>query len=69
MVTLVDGMQVPFTVTADKATVDHQLNLFWDPETVKYLRADLENALKREQTYREEADPPVLTSQERTRRS
>jgi uncharacterized protein (TIGR02268 family) len=54
VVTLVDGTQVPFTVTADKATVDHQLNLFWDPETVKWLRADLENALKREQSYREE---------------
>ncbi|WP_225414253.1 DUF2381 family protein [Stigmatella hybrida] len=54
VVTLVDGTQIPFTVTADKATVDHQVNLFWDPETVKYLRADLENALKREQSYREE---------------
>ena len=54
VVTLVDGTQVPFTVTADKATVDHQVNLLGDPETVKYLRADLENALKREQTYREE---------------
>ncbi len=54
VVTLVDGTQVPFTVTADKAAVDHQLNLFWDPATTKYLRADLENALKREQGYREE---------------
>jgi uncharacterized protein (TIGR02268 family) len=54
VVTLVDETQVPFTVTADKATVDHQLNLFWDPETVKYLRADLANALHRERTYREE---------------
>ncbi|MFL5350806.1 MAG: DUF2381 family protein [Hyalangium sp.] len=54
VVTLVDGTQVPFTVTADKATVDHQVNLFWDPETMKYLRADLDNALKREQGYREE---------------
>ncbi len=48
VVTLVDGTQVPITVTADKDRVDHQVNLFWDPETVKYLRADLENALGRE---------------------
>jgi uncharacterized protein (TIGR02268 family) len=54
VVTLVDGTQVPFTVTADKATVDHQVNLFWDPETTRYLRADLENALGRERRYREE---------------
>ena len=54
VVTLVDGTQVPITVTADKDTVDHQVNLFWDPETVKYLRADLESALGRERYYREE---------------
>lgn len=54
VVTLADGTQIPFTVTADKETVDHQVNLFWDPETVKYLRADLENALSRERHYREE---------------
>jgi uncharacterized protein (TIGR02268 family) len=56
VVTLVDGTQVPITVTADKANVDHQVNLFWDPETVKYLRADLENAARRERRYREEND-------------
>jgi uncharacterized protein (TIGR02268 family) len=56
VVTLVDGTQVPFTVTADKATVDHQVNLFWDPETVKYIRADLENALGRERIYREKIE-------------
>jgi uncharacterized protein (TIGR02268 family) len=54
VVTLVDGTQVPITVTADKDNVDHQVNLFWDPETVKYLRADLKNALWREERYREE---------------
>jgi len=54
VVTLVDGTQVPITVTADKDTVDHQVNFFWDPETMKYLRADLENALWRERRYREE---------------
>lgn len=54
VVTLVDGTQVPFTVTADKENVDHQVNLFWATETVKYLRADLENALWRERLYREE---------------
>lgn len=56
VVTLVDGTQVPFTVTADKATVDHQVNLFWDPETTRYLRVDLENALGRERRYREESE-------------
>ncbi|MFL5346195.1 MAG: DUF2381 family protein [Hyalangium sp.] len=54
VVTLVDGTQVPITVTADKDNVDHQVNLFWNPETVKYLRADLESALGRERRYREE---------------
>jgi hypothetical protein len=47
VVTLVDGTQVPFTVTADKATVDHQLNLFWDPETVKYWKQSPGNAGQR----------------------
>ncbi|WP_225408614.1 DUF2381 family protein [Stigmatella hybrida] len=54
VVTLVDGTQVPITVTADKDNVDHQVNMVWDPESVKYLRANLENALWREQRYREE---------------
>jgi uncharacterized protein (TIGR02268 family) len=54
VVTLVDGTQVPITVTADKDNVDHQVNLFWDPETVQYLQADLKNALWREEHYREE---------------
>ncbi|MFL5344227.1 MAG: DUF2381 family protein [Hyalangium sp.] len=56
VVTLVDGTQVPITVTADKDTMDHQVNFFWDPETVRYLRADLENALGRERRYREESE-------------
>jgi hypothetical protein len=56
VVTLVDGTQVPFTVTADKATVDHQVNLFWDPETTKYLRAGLEDALGRERVYRQKIE-------------
>jgi hypothetical protein len=54
VVTLVDGTQVPITVTADKDNVDHQVNLVWDPETMKYLRANLENALWREDLYRKE---------------
>jgi uncharacterized protein (TIGR02268 family) len=56
VVTLVDGRQVPITVTAKKDSVDHQVNLFLDPETEKYLRADLENALWRERIYQKEND-------------
>jgi len=57
VVTLVDGTQVPFTVqAAEKERVDHQVNLFWDRESDKYLRASLDNALWRERLYREKAD-------------
>jgi hypothetical protein len=55
VVTLVDGTQVPFTIqAADEGQVDHQVNLFWDRESDKYLRADLKNALWRERLYLEE---------------
>jgi Protein of unknown function (DUF2381) len=44
VVTLVDGTQIPITVTADKDNVDHQVNLFWDPETVKGCGSDPDHA-------------------------
>lgn len=57
VVTLVDGTQLPFTVqAAEKYRVDHQVNLFWDRESDKYLRASLENALWRERLYRKRAE-------------
>jgi len=57
VVALVDGSQLPFTIQAarDKERVDHQVNLFWDYESEKYLRASLDNALSRERMYREQA--------------
>lgn len=57
VVTFMDGTQVPFTVQAagDQARVDHQVNLFWDYDSEKYLRASLDNALSRERMYREQA--------------
>lgn len=57
VVTLMDGTQLPFTVQAagDKARVDHQVNLFWDHDSERYLRASLDNALSRERMYREQA--------------
>jgi len=55
VVTLVDGTQVPFTVqAAEEARVDHQVNLYWDRESDKYLRASLENARWQARLYQEE---------------
>jgi uncharacterized protein (TIGR02268 family) len=56
VVTLKDGTQLPFIVTAKEERVDHQVNLFWDHESDKYLRASLTNALLDAQFYREKAD-------------
>jgi hypothetical protein len=57
VVTLVDGTQVPFTIqTPRDARVDHQVNLYWDRESDKYLRASLENARRQEKFYREIAE-------------
>lgn len=56
LVTLEDGTEVPFTVTAREGAVDHQVNVYPDPDTPSALRASLARARSRERHYREEAE-------------
>ena len=56
VVTMMNGKQWPFTLTAEKASVDHQVNLLWDRDNDRYLRASLANALVRERLYREKVE-------------
>ncbi|WP_224244408.1 DUF2381 family protein [Hyalangium gracile] len=53
VVTMVDGTQWPFTVTADNASVDHQVNLLRDRDHDRYMRASLAEARVMERIYRE----------------
>jgi uncharacterized protein (TIGR02268 family) len=56
VVTMVDGQQLPFTVTAEKARVDHQVNLLWDRDNDRYLRASLVEARIRERLSLEKVE-------------
>jgi uncharacterized protein (TIGR02268 family) len=56
VVTLVDGTQLPFTITAEKAAVDHQVNLLRDRDNDRYLRASLTHALVRERIYQKQVE-------------
>lgn len=53
VVTMVDGTQWPFIVTAGEASVDHQVNLVWDRDSDRFLRASLVDARVKERFYRE----------------
>jgi uncharacterized protein (TIGR02268 family) len=54
MVTLTNGTELPFIVTAREDRVDHQVNVFLDLETTDAMRAALADSRVRELTLREE---------------
>jgi hypothetical protein len=54
LVTLADGKELPFTVTAREGRVDHQVNVFLDLETPEAARRRLADAYVRERTLEEE---------------
>ncbi|HYO56549.1 MAG TPA: DUF2381 family protein [Archangium sp.] len=54
LVTLADGKELPFTVTAREGRFDHQVNVFPDLETAKALRARLADAHSRERILEKE---------------
>jgi hypothetical protein len=54
VVTLQDGREVPFTITAMEGRFDHQVNVFLDGETPEALRKRLEDAHVREKTLKDE---------------
>jgi uncharacterized protein (TIGR02268 family) len=56
VVTMADGTQWPFTVTAGKASVDHQVNLLVDRDSDRFLRASLIDSRVRERIYREKVE-------------
>jgi len=58
VVTLVDGTQIPFTVTSHRLTatermVDQQVNVFFDPREYEAVLTALNNSLEREDELRE----------------
>jgi hypothetical protein len=53
-VTLEDGKELPFTVTAREGWFDHQVNVFPDPEASKAIRARLADAHQRERILEKE---------------
>jgi len=53
---MVDGTHLPFTVTADRTSVDHQVNLLWDRDYERFLRASLDLALARARLYQEKVE-------------
>ncbi len=55
-VTLKDGTELPFTVTAQAKTVDHQVNLVPDDGALASVRAQLSHALLRERASQEDAE-------------
>jgi uncharacterized protein (TIGR02268 family) len=55
-VTLEDGTELPFTVTARADKVDHQVNLVPDDDSLVSVRAQLSNALLRERLNRDDAE-------------
>jgi uncharacterized protein (TIGR02268 family) len=55
LVTLADGTELPFTVTAgDSERVDQQVNVFPDPESTDAIRSRLSDAHVRERRLQEE---------------
>lgn len=56
LVTLKDGTEVPFTVTAQAKQVDHQVNVLPDDGALASVRARLSDALLREQHHKEDAE-------------
>ncbi|HEX8825949.1 MAG TPA: DUF2381 family protein [Archangium sp.] len=54
LVTLADGTEVPFTLTASKTFVDRQVNVFPNPESPEALRSALEDAHQENKALREE---------------
>ncbi|HYO67278.1 MAG TPA: DUF2381 family protein [Archangium sp.] len=54
LVTLADGKELPFTVTAREGQFDHQVNVFLDLETPEATRRRLADAYIRERTLEEE---------------
>jgi len=56
VVKMVDGTHFPFTVTADRTSVDHQVNLLWDRDYERFLRASLDLALARARLYQEKVE-------------
>jgi len=58
LVTLVDGTEFPFLVKRprreERGWIDHQVNVFKDPESYDAVLSSLYDSLKRERTLREE---------------
>src|SRR5687767_5253072 len=54
VVTLADGKELPFTVTAREGRFDHQVNVFPDPETPEATRKRLTDAHERERILEKE---------------
>lgn len=54
LVTLADGKELPFTVTAREERFDHQVNVFLDLETPEAVRRRLADAYVRERTLEAE---------------
>jgi hypothetical protein len=54
LVTLADGKELPFTVTAQESWFDHQVNVFPDPDTPETIRSRLADAHKRELILKKE---------------
>ncbi len=54
LVTLADGKELPFTVTAHEGRFDHQVNVFPDLKTPEAARRRLADAYQREQILKKE---------------
>lgn len=54
LVTLADGTELPFTLTASKTFVDRQVNVFPNPESPEALRSALEESHQENRVLREE---------------
>jgi uncharacterized protein (TIGR02268 family) len=54
LVTLADGKELPFTVTAREGRFDHQVNVFLDPETPEAIRKRLADSRARERALEKE---------------
>jgi uncharacterized protein (TIGR02268 family) len=53
LVTLADGTELPFTLTASKTFVDRQVNVFPNPESSEALRSALEESRQENKALRE----------------
>ena len=54
LVTLADGTELPFTLTASKTFVDRQVNVFPNPESPDALRSALEESRQENKALRDE---------------